>query len=106
VGIGETITAVVGLACVTGIFGIAFSSIARVLSGGSKVKDVQLRAAEERARLLEAQLDEMRRHNELLQRQVKWHGKLIETQDRAMKQLGAPATDGANGAGRAAPAGG
>ena len=59
---------------------------------GGKQKQAQLEAkmAQERARLLETQVVEAHRQNEQLQKQLEWHTKMLETQDRLMKQL----TDG------------
>jgi hypothetical protein len=59
---------------------------------GGKTKQAQLEAkmAQERARMLELQLVESQRHGEQLAKQLEWHTKMLETQDRLMKQL----TDG------------
>ena len=56
---------------------------------GGKQKHAQLEAkmAQERARLLESQLIESQRQNDQLQKQLEWHTKMLETQDRMMKQL-------------------
>ena len=53
-----------------------------------------MRATEERARQLEMQIADERRHNEQLQKQVEWHGKLLETQDRMLDKLSGPSANG------------
>ena len=55
--------------------------------GGKKALAAELRAAEERARLLEGQLVDARLQNDQLEKQLEWHTKLLETQDRVVKQL-------------------
>lgn len=86
---GTTLVAITAIGCATGAF---CTAVNRLFGGRGRAKEADLRAAEERARLLEAQVSELRRHNELLEKQVEWHGKLLETQDRVVRQLGVPAT--------------
>ena len=56
---------------------------------GGKQKQAQLEAkmAQEHARMLELQLVESQRQNEQMQKQLEWHTKMLDTQDRLMKQL-------------------
>ena len=62
--------------------------------GGRKQKAVaaDLRAVEDRARTLEAQLMDARLQNDHLQKQLEWHGKLLEAQDRLVRGLGTEST--------------
>jgi hypothetical protein len=48
----------------------------------------QLRLAEERGQQQELRIVELSRQNDQLQKQVEWHGKLLETQDQMLKRLG------------------
>jgi hypothetical protein len=66
---------------------IILTIIDKVSGGRRKAAQLEANAAKERARLLEAQLIDARRQNELLQKQLEWHTKMLETQDRLMKQL-------------------
>jgi hypothetical protein len=68
--------------------GIVITVIDKLFSGKHKRYQEQLRLSEERLRQLEAQLVEAHRQNDLLQKQVEWHAKLLEAQDRIVKQLG------------------
>ena len=59
---------------------------------GSRQKQVPAEAkvpAEvlDRARVLEAQLIDAQRQNDQLQKQLEWNTKMLETQDRLVKQL-------------------
>jgi hypothetical protein len=77
------------------VFGLIFlgsvTAIARRLidacAGGGKHKAAELHATQDHARTLEAQLVDARRQNEQLQRQLEWDAKMLETQDRLVKQL-------------------
>jgi uncharacterized membrane protein (DUF106 family) len=83
----EMVVAIVFLGCVTGIVTTAIDK----MSGGKHKKyEQELKLAQERVRLLEAQVIDARRENDMLQKQVEWHSKMLESQDRMMKQL----TDG------------
>ena len=46
-----------------------------------------VRLAEEKARQQELRLVELNRQNDQLQKQLEWHGRLLETQDQALKRL-------------------
>ena len=94
----EWVVALTAIGCGTGII-ITFIDKA---FGGDKHKakvksaEQEARLAQERAHQLEVQLVDARRQNEQLQKQVEWHSRLLETQDRMMKQLTGGATgDGA-----------
>jgi hypothetical protein len=51
----------------------------------------QLTIAQERSRQQEMRLIELSRHNEQLQKQVEWHGKMLESQDSMLKRMGSDA---------------
>lgn len=69
---------------------IILTAIDKIFGSKQKKAEEEAKIAQERVRHLEAQLVDAHRQNELLQKQVEWHAKLLETQDRVMKQL----TDG------------
>jgi hypothetical protein len=48
----------------------------------------QLTISQERSRQQELRLIELSRHNEQLQKQVEWHGKMLESQESMLKRLG------------------
>ena len=90
----EWVVALTAIGCGTGII-ITFMD--KIMGGGKekakaelKLLQGQLRAAEDRARTLELQLVDERRHNDQLQKQVEWHGRLLETQDQLLRRLGPP----------------
>jgi len=85
--IGSGLVALTAIGCGTAI---VLTFIDKVFGGRQKQTQQQLRAAEERARQIEQQLADERRHNEQLQKQVEWHGKLLETQDRMLNRLSGP----------------
>ena len=81
------------------VFGLTFVSI--IMGGLVKIADrdlglrgkataIELTAAQDRIRQLEAQVRDSHYQNEQLQTQLEWHTKLLETQDRFTKQLAAP----------------
>ena len=73
---------------------VVLTFIDKVFGGRHKQYQERLRAADERARQLETLLADERRHNDQLQKQVEWHGKLLETQDRMLNRLSGPSTNG------------
>ena len=84
---------VFGLTVFGGLFATARSIIlaltGRAGSASSpkrKALLVDLRAAEDRARSLESQLLDARLQNDQLQKQLEWHTKLLEAQDRLVAQ--------------------
>jgi len=92
------------------VFGITFISIimgglvktaGMIFGGRGKAKAAELAGAQDRIRALEAQLLDSHRQNDHVQRQLEWHVKLLETQDRYMKQLALTPTP--NGAQSSAP---
>jgi hypothetical protein len=94
----EFLVAITGIGCGTAI---VLTFIDKVFGGGKEKQKAQImllqgqnQAAEERARQLELQLADERRHNEQLQKQVEWHGKLLETQDKMLNRLSGPSTNG------------
>src|SRR5687768_5085592 len=78
---------IVFIACGTGVL---TTFIDKAFGGKQKQAQLEAKMAEERARLLEARLIDSQRQNDQLQKQLEWHTKMLETQDRMMKQL----TDG------------
>jgi hypothetical protein len=84
-------SAVVALAAIVGGSCIAISFITtagKALTRGKSTNPHELQVAQERVRQLELQLVESHRQADLLQKQVDWHSKLLETQDRVMRQIG------------------
>ncbi len=71
--------------------------------GGKKALAAELSAAQDRARSLEVQLIDSHRQVDQLQKQLDWHVKMLDTQDRLVKQLTA-ATPAPSPAAPAAPA--
>ena len=76
---------IVFLGCATGV---VTTFIDKAFGGRQKAAQMEAKMAQERARMLELQLVESHRQNEQLQKQLEWHTKMLETQDRLMKQLG------------------
>ena len=81
-----TAIAIVGI-----IFGCGTGIISKFLETfGGRKKDAltnDLKSAQDRVRMLELQVVESHRQNDQLQKQLEWHTKMLETQDRLMKQL-------------------
>jgi hypothetical protein len=94
----DFIFGLVFLGTVTGIIRmIVYAVTGRAVrdgAGGGKRKALaaELRAAEDRVRGLEAQLLDARLQNDQLQKQLEWHTKLLEAQDRLVAQLPTSAT--------------
>ena len=59
----------------------------KLFGGKQKQLQEEVKVQKERARMLEAQLIDSHRQNDQLQKQLEWHTKMLETQDRMMKQL-------------------
>src|SRR5688500_3675355 len=70
--------------------GVVITFIDKVFGGKTKALQQEVKAEKDRVRMLETQIVEAHRQNDLLQKQLEWHTKMLETQDRMMKQL----TDG------------
>jgi hypothetical protein len=81
--------ALTAIGCGTGII-ITFIDKAFGGRSKSRLREAQqeLRLAEERNRQQELRIVELSRQNDQLQKQVEWHGKLLETQDQMLKRLG------------------
>src|SRR5687768_13758597 len=65
--------------------------IDRAFAGRQKQGQMDAREAKEaldRARSLETQLMDAHRQNDQLQKQLEWNTKMLETQDRLVKQIG------------------
>ena len=80
------VVSIVFLGCATGVITTAIKSFG---GGKQRAQEAELGMAQERARQQELQIVELRRQNEQLQKQLDWHSKLLETQDRMIRQLGA-----------------
>ena len=80
----EMVTVVVALGCATGV---VTTFIDKAFGGKQKQAQIEAKMAHERAQMIEAQLIESRRQNDQLQKQLEWHTKMLETQDRLMNQL-------------------
>jgi hypothetical protein len=79
---------------------IIVGAVALAGRGGHKGTAAELRAIQDRARTLEAQLVTARLQNEQLHKQLDWHARLLEAQDRLAKQLAdSPARPPAGGPG-------
>ncbi len=94
----EWVVALSAIGCGTAI---VLTMIDKILGGGKEKAKAELKllqgqvgAAEERARMLELQLADERRHNDQLQKQVEWHSKLLHTQDQLLNRLGGPGPEG------------
>ena len=83
----EMVAIVVGFGCTAGVL---TTFIDKAFGGKQKQAQMEAKMAQERARLLELQLVDAHRQNDQIQKQLEWHTKMLETQDRLMKQL----TDG------------
>ena len=70
--------------------GIVCTFIDKAFGGKQKQLQQEVKMERERVRLLETQVVEAHRQNDTLQKQLEWHTKMLETQDRVMRQL----TDG------------
>lgn len=77
-------------------FGITFISIVvgglvkiadRIFGTKGKATAAELTAAQDRIRALESQLVDAHHQNDQLSKQLEWHTKLLETQDRLVAQL-------------------
>ena len=62
--------------------------IDRAFGGRQKQGQAEAKEALDRARTLVAQLVDAHRQNDQLQKQLEWHTKMLETQDRLVKQIG------------------
>jgi hypothetical protein len=83
-GPAEMVVALAGIGCGTGIV----SMLLRTFSGGRR-RAAELELAAARARLTQLELD-----NEQLRRQVEWHSRLLEAQDRVVSRLAPAGQDG------------
>ena len=85
----EPLAFVFGLIFLGSVTGIVRMVIQAATGGGGRLKALaaELHAAHDRARTLETQLLDARLQNDHAQKQLEWHTKLLETQDRLMKQL-------------------
>jgi carboxypeptidase C (cathepsin A) len=90
----EFVLALSAIGCGTAVI-ITFIDKAFGLFGTNKHKarmldsQRQLELAEERSRYQDVRIVELSRQNEQLQKQLEWHGKLLETQDQMLRRLDA-----------------
>ena len=61
--------------------------IDRAFGGRQKQGLTEAKEAQDRARTLESQLLDSRRQNDQLQKQLEWHTKMLETQDRLTQRV-------------------
>jgi hypothetical protein len=96
-GFWEAAVVLTSIGCGTGIICMF---IDKTFGGRDKSRlreaQQQLRLAEERASQQELRLVELSRQNDQLQKQLEWHGKLLETQDQALRRLGSGDRDPAS----------
>ena len=71
----EFATVVTAIGCGTGVI---VTTVDKVLGGRRGAQSEALRLAEARQRQQEQELEALRRHNEQLQRQLEWYGRLID----------------------------
>jgi hypothetical protein len=87
-GFWEAAVVLTTIGCSTGV---VCMFIDKVFSGRDKSRlreaQQQLRLAEEKSRQQELRLVELNRQNDQLQKQLEWHGRLLETQEQALKRL-------------------
>ncbi len=92
------IVALTAIGCGTGI---VITVVDKLFGEKAKAKvklaEQELRLALERARQQDLRIADLSRQNEQLQKQLEWNAKLLDTQDRMIKQLGSGSP--ANGAG-------
>jgi hypothetical protein len=69
--------------------GIVITAMDKLFDGKKKAREQELKLAQERLRMQELQVIELRCQNEQLQKQLDWHAKLLEAQTQQAKQLGA-----------------
>jgi hypothetical protein len=62
--------------------------IDRAFGGKQKQAPTDAKEAQDRVRALESQLLDVRLQNDHLQKQLEWHTKMLETQDRLMRRAG------------------
>ena len=93
-GGAEFVLALSAIGCGTAVV-LTFMDKAFGLFGTNKHKarmlesQRQLELAEERSRYQDVRIVELSRQNEQLQKQLEWHGKLLQTQDQMLKRLDA-----------------
>jgi hypothetical protein len=83
-GAAEALVALAAIGCGTGVVGMLVNAIS---GGRRRAADQELAAS--RARLAQLELD-----NEQLRRQVEWHARLLDAQDRIVAQLAPSREDG------------
>ena len=67
--------------------GVIITVVDRIFGNKGKAHAAELSAAGDRIRTLELQLVTAHSQNDQLEKQLDWHAKLLDTQDRMMKQL-------------------
>jgi hypothetical protein len=86
VGPIEFISFLIFMGTVTGIVRMLVNAFT---GGGGKRKalSAELKASRDQLRAMETQLLDARLQNDQLHKQLEWHTKMLETQDRLVKQL-------------------
>jgi uncharacterized membrane protein (DUF106 family) len=83
-GFFEFATVAVVFGCGTGVI---LTVVDKIFGGKNKAMAAELKSTQERAHVLEAQLIDAHRQNHQLQKQLEWHTKMLETQERLMHRL-------------------
>jgi hypothetical protein len=89
------------IGCGTGIVCMAIDKLSSIFDGRRQVRagNVTLKLTQEKLRERDEQIVELHRQNESLQKQVEWHSKLLEAQERGVRQLGSASTANGSDAG-------
>ena len=77
----EFATVVTAIGCGTGVI---VSTVDKVLGGRRGGQSEVLRLAEARQRQQEQEIEALRRQNEQLQKQLEWHGRLLDSDSGAV----------------------
>jgi uncharacterized membrane protein (DUF106 family) len=83
-GFFEFATVAVVFGCGTGVI---CTIIDKIFGGKNKIREEELKVDRKRLQQLELQLADAHRQNDQLQKQLELHTKMLDTQDRLMKQL-------------------
>ena len=75
---------IIALSCGTGT---VITYIRHAFTARHRQAQLEAQLAQERVRILEAQLMESHRQNDQLTKQLEWHTKMLETQDKLMNRL-------------------
>ena len=89
-GVFEAMTIITVVGCGTGVI---ITALDRIFGDRNKAKlklaEQELRLSQERMHNREARIIDLAHQNDQLQKQLEWHTKMLETQDRVVRQLSA-----------------